>query len=249
MKILYRRKISVKISGNEKRGAVYFLYMRPKDLPIFFKWEERRPMLYDGILAIPQYYEEHENWAIPSIEKIFGNGNSIQVEFCSGNGEWIAALANDNPHINWIAVECQFKRIRKIWSKKKNHSLDNLLIVSGKAEDFCHHYLTEESISNLYINFPDPWPKRRHADHRLIKAPFTNRLAQVTRSGGSALFVTDDGPYCEQIIEEMQKCPSWQPSFSDPFYVGEYEAYGESYFHRLWKKVGRKIRYIQFERR
>jgi len=224
--------------------------MKPKDLPSFYKWDDRRPLLHDRILMVPRYYEYHGDWKMPefSSDQIFGNINPIQIEFCSGNGEWITNLAQENPDINYIAVEWQFKRVRKIWSKSKNYSLNNLLIVCGKAEDFCEYYLPRKSIDKIFINFPDPWPKLKHSKNRLIKAPFTDTLSEIVKEGSTAMFVTDDINYSEQMLAEMKKCSSWEPAFVFPYYRTDVENYGGSYFKRLWKSMGKKIRYIEFRK-
>src|SRR3990167_3581078 len=117
--------------------------MRPKDFPILFSWEERRPLLHNGMLCIPRYYQEHDQFCFSAAE-VFENDKPLCIEFCSGNGEWIARAASLYPDYNWIGVEKQFKRTRKIWSKKQNFGLKNLLPVCGMGEDFCLHYLRGE---------------------------------------------------------------------------------------------------------
>lgn len=222
--------------------------MNRRDLPVFFKWEERRPLLHEGLLFVPRYYFKHEDWSMPDFSSaaVFGNDREVQIEFCSGNGEWITRVAKENPQINFIAVEWQFKRVRQIWSKKKNHDLRNLLIVCGKAEDFCQYYVKEGSISKIFINFPDPWPKSKHAKNRLLKAPFTERMAMISKEGSKAMIVTDDKVYTGQVIDEMKNSEKWTPSFAEPFYRTAIENYGSSYFNRLWESKGKQIHYIEF---
>lgn len=183
---------------------------------------------------------------MPEFSEVFGNRNEIQIEFCSGNGEWIANLALENPQINFIAVEWQFKRAAQIWAKKKNRNLANLLIIYGKAEDFCEHYLKEGSISKIFINFPDPWPKTRHAKNRLIKAPFTHRMGKIAAEGCKAMIVTDDKTYTQQVVDEMAGSNCWKACYEAPFYRHDVKNYGSSFFNRLWEEKGKEIHYIEF---
>jgi tRNA (guanine-N7-)-methyltransferase len=222
--------------------------VKPKDLPIFGTWDEREPELRDKVLYIPTYFDRHDKGLLPSLSSIFETDAPFNIEFCSGNGEWVAKMAAENPHIYWIAVERKFERVRKIWSKMKNASLNNLLIVWGTAEDFIDHYLPESKISQIFINFPDPWPKLRHAKHRLIKEPFIERMAAICRPGGSALIVTDDTAYSHQVISVIGDSDKWKMSFPEPHFVESYENYGSSYFNRLWLEKGKTIRYMKFER-
>lgn len=215
--------------------------MRPKDLPILFSWEERRPLLHEGMFCVPRYYQNHETF-IFSPREVFGNDNPICIEFCSGNGEWIARAAGLYPEYNWIGVERQFKRARQIWSKKQNLGLHNLLPVCGMAEDFCLHYLKNAVVSKAYVNFPDPWPKNGHAKKRLIQRPFIDLLTNVSQKGTLLTLVTDDEKYSNQMMSVVLEHPRWR-SIEDRMLP---EDYGTSYFNRLWQSLGKSIRYMQF---
>ena len=223
--------------------------MKPQDLDFFYKFGDRKPILRDRILCVPRHYQEHDNSVLPDLRKnIFENENPIYIEFCSGNGEWISRCAMENPDINWIAVERKFTRVRKIWSKMKNHNLKNLFIVCGNAEEFCGHYLKENIVDEIYINFPDPWPKLRHEKHRLIKASFVEQVALIAKENARIYIVTDDFPYAQQSIDEMEKNKDFRAAHKSPHYVNEMKEYGSSYFNRLWVEMGREIFYIKYER-
>ncbi len=225
--------------------------MKLNDLKNKYLWDDRRPFIQDNVLMIPHHYSLHDKFDMPHLHsnEIFGNDNPVYIEFCSGNGEWVIEMAKSNPSINWIAVECKFKRVSKIWSKMKNNGLDNLFIVYGKAEEFCKYYTSKQSIENLFINFPDPWFKKKHAKHRLIQQSFVEQLATICNPGGCILIVTDNSPYRDQIIDEMRLHNSWENVFDDPFYKKEYENYGSSFFHKLWISLGRDIHYMKFRRK
>jgi tRNA (guanine-N7-)-methyltransferase len=216
--------------------------MRPVDLPILFTWEERKPLLHEGMLCVPRYYDEHEKFTL-DLKEIFQNENPICVEFCSGNGEWIARAAQSYPEYNWIGVEKQFKRTRQIWAKKQNLGLKNLLPVCGLAEDFCQHYLKDSFIEKAYVNFPDPWPKNSHAKNRIIQRPFIDMLTNVSKPKASLTLVTDDERYSNQMMKVVSGHPRWR-SVEDCVLP---EDYGSSYFNRLWQGLGKYIRYMKFE--
>lgn len=216
-----------------------------KKLKFPFSWEERRPQIDNGVLFIPDHYDRHTEWVLPSWEAIFGNRYPIVVEYCSGNGTWIAEKAQDKSR-NWIAVEWRFDRVQKIWSKKMKSGLDNLLIVCGDAQIFIRDYLREHRVEGVYVNFPDPWPKFRHAKNRLFQTPFALHLARTVSPDGVLTVVTDDAVYGHQIVDTVLSIPSWKPSFGSPYYVTQWDGYGASYFDSLWREKGREIRYFQF---
>ncbi len=222
--------------------------MQPKHLKFPYTWKERRPEIRDGVLFIPDYYEKHKEWEFPRWEALFGNTNPVIIEYCSGNGTWIAEKAKDKSK-NWVAVEWRFERVQKIWSKKKNQSLDNLFIVCGDAQIFIRDYLKDQSVSGVYVNFPDPWPKEKHAKNRLFQPPFIAEMARTLKSEAPFIVATDDPPYSLQLSEAVLANSAWDPVYPPPYYITEWEGYGASYFDALWREKGREIRYFQFLKR
>jgi len=227
-------------------SGILFSSMKPKDLHFPHSWEERRPALADGVLFVPDHYDKHRAWPFPAFSTIFGNDNPVKIEYCAGNGAWIIDKALKNPLCNWVAVEWEFERVRKIWAKAKNRGLKNLLIVCGEAVTFSRDYLPEKCVQEIFINFPDPWPKTKHAKNRLFQKPFVAELARILAPQGTVTAVTDDPPYGEQIAREMMR--SFQPRFAEPWYTTAWTDYGASYFDSLWRGKGRTIRYFQFGR-
>lgn len=220
--------------------------MKPKDLKPLFKWDERRVYLDRDILHIPTYYDSYDCFSMPSWRELFGNDRPVVVEFCSGHGHWIVQKAQSHPEMNWIAVEWQFDRVRKIWSKRENLSLSNLFIVSGDARLFVRHYLAPESVAAAFVNFPDPWPKQRHAKHRLIQPSFLSDLHRTMQPGSRLTLVTDDLPYRDQMIESLRVTPGFCPEVAPPHYLADWEGYGGSYFDQLWRGLGREIYFLPF---
>ncbi len=220
--------------------------MKPKDLKFPFTWDERRPLLEGRVLFVPRYYDRHEEWRFPGWEELFGNHAKVSIEYCAGNGAWILEKALQNPDQNWVAVERRFDRVRKIWAKIQNHKLSNLFVVGGEALTFSRFYLPAHTVDEVFVNFPDPWPKERHAKHRLIQDPFASELARILKPSGKANFVTDDFPYAQQMITVMNDHPSWTPCLPDPFYVTDWPLFGSSYFDALWRQKGRTIHHMQF---
>jgi tRNA (guanine-N7-)-methyltransferase len=218
--------------------------MRPKNLKFPFTWDNRKPIVHEGVLIVPHYYTSHGEWK----DELGLFSKEVCIEFCSGNGDWVLEKAAQNPSQYWVAVEMQFERVQKIWSKMHNQKVSNLLIVSGKAQEFARYYLPDGCAREIYVNFPDPWPKERHAKHRLIQKEFVDELARIVRGGGKATYATDDPTYSAQMIAEMRASPKWSPDFNDPFYIKEWESYGDSWFKNLWAGKGRDFFYMQFTR-
>ena len=163
------------------------------------------------------------------------------MEICSGNGLWIAEKAKANPEMNWVAVEMCFERARSIWLKIHLEKIPNLYVVCAEAGAFVRNYVPLGSIQEVYINFPDPWPKRSHAKHRLIWAPFLQSLQTIIRD--KITLATDDAPYYEQMMREFDLAGNWKKLQFEP----SNEVYGDSFFADLWKRKGKTINYLQYQ--
>lgn len=221
--------------------------MRPKDLKFPFNWDSREPLLLNGVLYVPKHYDLHHIFPKESFWETFSSYKNIAVEYCSGNGTWVAEKAKEDPSVLWIAVEKRFDRIQKIWAKKENFDIENLLIVCGDVFLFTKYYLLSDLVDQIFVNFPDPWPKDRHAKHRIIQEPLVREMLRVTKSRGSVVLVTDDEPYSSQMIFEMLKEGAWSSCFPEPdYYKTEWPSYGTSYFDSLWKNQGKVVRYMKF---
>ena len=97
---------------------------------------------------------------------------------------------------------------------------------------------------SIFINFPDPWPKDKHAKNRIIQNPFVKEMKRVCKDDAQVTLVTDHQEYSLQIIEEMRK--EFLSSFPDPFYSQFEVEYGSSYFYRYFEMRGKEIRKMQF---
>lgn len=221
--------------------------MRPEDFKSPFKWAERAVLFQDNILFVPDCLKSYEPLNFSWSEK-FGNEHAINVEYCSGNGAWIVEKALAHPELNWIAVEKKFERVRKIWSKSKNLQLKNLLMICGEAQNISSHYFTDQSFTEIYINFPDPWPKKRHWKHRIVNPLFLKEIYRTLADCGRLTLVTDDLEYSRVMIDEVLKTENFNSSFASPHYVTQLEGYGCSYFEELWRSKGKEIRYHRFYR-
>ncbi len=220
--------------------------MKKSDFKIPCSWESRRPVYLDRLLFIPEYFEGHEKFCQ---KKYFDNENEVIVEYCSGNGDWIIEKAKQNPHINWIAVEKRFDRARKIWLKMQNNNLKNLFVVFGEGGIFSKYYLQESFVDSIYINFPDPWPKKKHIKNRIVNDQFLKELLRILKKEGKAIIVTDDDNYSQEIISHFLSNDKYLPAFEKPYFINSWPDFGSSFFDNLWRSKGLSIKYIQFIKR
>lgn len=212
-----------------------------------YKWDDRKVLLQDGILFVPELLDHYEPIEISS-EAIFGNSAPLHVEYCSGNGAWIASKALEFPDVNWIAIEKKFERAAKIWALVKREHLKNLLVICGDGLTVTENYIKDDSIAQVFVNFPDPWPKKRHWKHRIIAQPFLKQVHRVLDPAGYLTFVTDDEDYSKVMTEELTLSTQFLPLAPEPFYLKALPGYGSSFFEQMWRRQGKNIYYHQWEK-
>jgi tRNA (guanine-N7-)-methyltransferase len=222
--------------------------MKPKDLLLSFEGKKRVLLAQEERVLYVPTRTSREGISF-SLEELFDMSAPIHIEICSGNGDWICQKAIENPNKNWIALEMRLDRVRKIWSKMKNRGLANLFIVCSEAIDFMTHFLKPDSVDEISVNFPDPWPKRRHAKNRLIQKPFFDELSRVLKPEALFHVLTDDFPYFDQIRSEGLSHQSFISLIPDPYYTEPDELYGTSYFMKLWKEQNRSFYFSKFQKR
>ncbi len=218
--------------------------VKPKDMAPPVPRAERKITIHDRVWYLP-VRSDISSFQFPGwcSEPLFSTEQPVHIEFCSGNGAWIAEKAIRHPEINWLAVEKRFDRCRKIWSKIHNHKLPNLVVAFAEGLHLSTSFIPCTSVSTVYVNFPDPWPKKRHAKHRIISLPFFLEMSRILRDNGSLIFVTDDEPYSELFLQLSQEQLALKQQLSAPGFAEPPQEYGTSFFDALFKSQGKSIRY------
>lgn len=224
--------------------------MRPEQLKYPYNNGEPKEIFVEGrVWYLPVSPKKPYCFCGWEAEEFFGCERPVFIEYCSGNGAWIAEKAEEHPEVHWVAIEKKFDRVRRIWSKIHNRKLHNLVVVYGEALQFTRDFLASKTIASVYVNFPDPWPKRHHARHRLLAAPFIEELARILDDEASVNIVTDDVSYSRTIVDLFTSHRAFASKLPPPYYCHELEGYGTSYFEELWRSKGSEIRYHIFSKK
>lgn len=125
---------------------------------------------------------------------LFGNDNPIYLEIGMGKGKFIIEHANKFPDINFIGIEKFEGVLIQACDKLKDVELPNLHFICMDAENI-NDVFDKDEITQLYLNFSDPWPKSRHAKRRLTHKNFLDRYEGFLK--GDIEFKTDNRPLFE----------------------------------------------------
>ena len=141
--------------------------------------------------ANPQYVVLNPEDAKGKWHGIFGNDHPIHIEVGSGKGAFITGMAKANPEINYIGIDIQKSVLSYALDKVLEADVPNikLLWVDG---DSLTNYFEDGEIDQLYLNFSDPWPKKRHEKRRLTYKTFLDTFKQILPEHGGIHFKTDN---------------------------------------------------------
>jgi tRNA (guanine-N7-)-methyltransferase len=155
--------------------------------------------------------------------EVFGNSNPIDLEIGTGSGHFFAYQTLKEPQRNLLGIELKFKPLIQAIQKCQQHPQKNFRIVRFRAE-FLPVLVTPNEIENVFIHFPDPWPKRAQKKHRLLNAKFFTDLFALQKPGSFLQIKTDSRDYFDFILSEIKKTPYSNKSVSFDFHADKLQA-------------------------
>lgn len=163
---------------------------------------------------------KHKKWAAPLIaahpekmvtnaeevkgkwQKRFEKPQPIHLEVGMGKGQFIIGMAKTHPEINFIGLEIQETVAAIALKKALTEDLPNLQLVCGDGSAITNYFEPHE-IDRMYLNFSDPWPKKRHAKRRLTYHTFLDGYQTILRKQGTIELKTDNMGFFEFSLESM----------------------------------------------
>ena len=124
-------------------------------------------------------------------QEIFGNDHPIHVEVGSGKGAFVSGMAKANPEINYIGIDIQKSVLSYALDKVLATDVPNIKLLWVDGSDLTD-YFEDGEIDRLYLNFSDPWPKKRHEKRRLTYQSFLATYQQILPENGEIHFKTDN---------------------------------------------------------
>lgn len=135
--------------------------------------------------------------------EVFGRVAPLEIDIGCGKGNFLAWAARQRPGHNFLGVDRQLVRLRKVEKKIHRDGLANVRLLRLESSYLVERLIPDASVAGYYVFFPDPWPKRRHAPNRLFQPSFIAHLRRTLVAGGAVNVATDNAPYFQQIVELM----------------------------------------------
>jgi len=189
-------------------------YVSGKIVPVGKSWGLTKnvpfPNLY--IKMLPEY----KNWIFLEEEAVALKGrwasvfdkphHPVDLEIGCGNGFFFAQQVEAKPERNLLGIELKYKPLVQTVRRVKNKNQGNGRGIRFHAGYIEGLFLAEE-IHNIYIYFPDPWPKKRQQKNRLLNNDFFQKLFFLQKPNCFVDFKTDSLDYYECVLREVKKGP------------------------------------------
>ena len=132
-------------------------------------------------------------------KEVFNNENPIHLEIGMGKGNFIIDKAIKNPNINFIGVERYESVLCRALEKLEDKQLPNVKIICVDAINLGDIF--DKEIDTIYLNFSDPWPKKRHAKRRLTSHVFLPVYDKIFKGDKTIIQKTDNvGLYESSLV-------------------------------------------------
>lgn len=135
---------------------------------------------------------------------LFSNKNPIFIEVGMGKGDFIINQASQNPSINFVGVEKYSTVLMIALKKAKKYNLNNLKFIQLDANKLLD-YFPLNFVSKIFLNFSDPWPKKRHQERRLTSDSFLKIYKEILIKDAEVEFKTDNSKLYEFSLDNLKE--------------------------------------------
>jgi tRNA (guanine-N7-)-methyltransferase len=200
-------------------------------------------------IAVNGYYMK-SNWH----SDYFKNNNPIVLELGCGKGEYTIGLSKQFPDKNFIGVDIKGARIWRGAKTAHDEKRSNVAFLRTKI-DFIESFFSMGEVSEIWITFPDPQPKKSKARKRLTAPGFINRYKNILTSNGIIHLKTDNTALYEYTLESLTENSheiifSTNDLYSSVILPQNLEAAGitdiKTHYEAIFTAKGEKIKYIKF---
>lgn len=188
--------------------------------------------------ALERFLIQPEKLSLPlQADEIFSRKAPVRVEVGFGGGEYLVWWAQQNPDCNFFGIEqpadCIFRAARLL----EKAEVSNVRLIRGDARYLLRELFAPGSLEHVLMQFPMPWPKDKHAKHRVSSPDFANTLADVLQPQAAFELVTDQDWYAF----EADRFFAANPSFSKEALQEDPERPFRTRYEAKWLEEGRSI--------
>jgi len=199
-------------------------------------------------ISSPFFLHPPEPPATLNWEEIFGSSNPLALEIGCGIGDFIVKTAADRPDINFIAIDYYNKGCDKTCRRLEKHGIANVRVLRVEAREFMAAHIPPDSLTAVYINCPDPWPKKRHRKRRLVNSDFIDFLKGYMKPGSDFFFATDFEDYGLDVAAMMATRTDYANILAPDLCSFDIDNYHRSKYMLKFMAEGKPIRFVHYRK-
>ncbi len=165
----------------------------------------------------------------------------VHIDLGTGLGHFLEEMAQQAPNANWIGLESEGKILKRAVRRVQRTGCHNARLFVMNARPFLLESVPPESLDHIWINFPDPWPKKKHAFRRHTNPWMLGLMLSRLKPGGELHLATDVPGYLDEMYTELAKFAGVEPA-ANTFWRRETLGVQTKY-ERKWLKRGKAIYY------
>lgn len=170
------------------------------------------------------------------------------LEIGPGQGDLLLELAKQSPEEKFVAIELGNKRFNKLIPRLQKRETNNVLLIKGDVRLILPQYFDGGSFKKIFILFPDPWPKKRHAFRRLLDLKFLWLLTHHLKKNGELILGTDVKGYALWTIDNLCQIPSLANSLAPLPFTSSISELPKTFFEEKWRKEGREVFFLKYKK-
>lgn len=178
----------------------------------------------------------------------FGNDNPVALEIGCGIGDFIVSTACDHPDWNFIAIDFYNKGCWKTCRRIDRAGLANVRVLRIEARQFIAQWIPKGFLAAVYINCPDPWPKKKHRKRRLLNKQFLEFLREYLTPGADFYFATDFDDYGSDVAGMMAGLDGFVNQLAPDLYRHELTGYHLSKYMQKFMTMGKNIYFVHYRK-
>lgn len=205
--------------------------------------------------------DEHTNFKAPDLFGVPVKQICLEIGF--GNGEHLAGQAKNNSDVGYIGAEVFQNGVANLLSlitgiKVTADLPETITLETGRVDNIrvwdndirlLFKSMPDNFLDKVYLLFPDPWPKKRHASRRFVNKDNLKELARILKPGGILRIATDHKVYKSWTLNQMHDCPlfRWTATCGNDW-KHEPKDWVQTKYQRKALKEGRRPVFLDYEK-
>lgn len=182
-------------------------------------------------------------------DRVFGEQRPLRLEVGVGNSPFLIEVAKLEPEFSYLGFEYSKKRVMKFLRKVVGSGLENIRVVGENAVVALDGWIPAGELDHVFVNFPDPWPKRRHERKRFVQDEVIGPVTALLGRGGGISLRTDAALYARQMLRVLDGSPALENLAGEGNFAVEPRYPFPTAYELRYLAEARPIYYLEYVRR